>query len=120
MRGFADQGRGNGFLGKTYFIYAAVGTPVAAFSGLTVRYITDLHVCEESWETDTFVSGSFSPMGLSCVAEWGDRLWYRRRMNSIAGRDLAVSAGAVSSNPGAGSSRVLHVELTSQQVTLHL
>jgi len=41
-------------------------------------------------------------------------------MNSIAGRDLAVSAGAVSSNPGAGSSRVLHVELTSQQVTLHL
>ncbi|RXN27571.1 UV radiation resistance-associated gene protein [Labeo rohita] len=36
-------------------------------------------------------------------------------MNSIAGRDLAVSAGAVSSNPGAASSRVLHVELTSQQ-----
>uniref|UniRef100_A0A8C2PZB1 UV radiation resistance associated gene n=1 Tax=Cyprinus carpio TaxID=7962 RepID=A0A8C2PZB1_CYPCA len=36
-------------------------------------------------------------------------------MNSIAGRDLAVSAGAVSSTPGAASSRVLHVELTSQQ-----
>ncbi|XP_052463979.1 UV radiation resistance-associated gene protein isoform X3 [Carassius gibelio] len=36
-------------------------------------------------------------------------------MNSIAGRDLVVSAGAVSSNPGAASSRVLHVELTSQQ-----
>uniref|UniRef100_A0A672P347 UV radiation resistance-associated gene protein-like n=1 Tax=Sinocyclocheilus grahami TaxID=75366 RepID=A0A672P347_SINGR len=40
---------------------------------------------------------------------------YRRRMNSTAGRDLAVSAGAVSSTPGAASSRVLHVELTSQQ-----
>uniref|UniRef100_A0A672NZ03 UV radiation resistance-associated gene protein-like n=1 Tax=Sinocyclocheilus grahami TaxID=75366 RepID=A0A672NZ03_SINGR len=39
----------------------------------------------------------------------------RRRMNSTAGRDLAVSAGAVSSTPGAASSRVLHVELTSQQ-----
>lgn len=36
-------------------------------------------------------------------------------MNSIAGRDLAVSAGAAVSNPGAASSRVLHVELTSQQ-----
>uniref|UniRef100_A0A672LTS6 UV radiation resistance-associated gene protein-like n=1 Tax=Sinocyclocheilus grahami TaxID=75366 RepID=A0A672LTS6_SINGR len=36
-------------------------------------------------------------------------------MNSTAGRDLVVSAGAVSSNPGAASSRVLHVELTSQQ-----
>ncbi|KAI7793786.1 putative UV radiation resistance-associated protein, partial [Triplophysa rosa] len=35
--------------------------------------------------------------------------------NSIAGRDLAVSAGAAVSNPGAASSRVLHVELTSQQ-----
>lgn len=39
-------------------------------------------------------------------------------MNSIAGRDLSVSAGTVSSNPGAASSRVLHVELTSQQVHL--
>uniref|UniRef100_A0A671NCU2 UV radiation resistance-associated gene protein-like n=1 Tax=Sinocyclocheilus anshuiensis TaxID=1608454 RepID=A0A671NCU2_9TELE len=37
------------------------------------------------------------------------------RMNSIAGRDLAVSAGAVSSNHGAASSRVLHVTLISQQ-----
>ncbi|XP_005172712.1 UV radiation resistance-associated gene protein isoform X1 [Danio rerio] len=36
-------------------------------------------------------------------------------MNSIAGRDLSVSAGSVSGNPGATSSRVLHVELTSQQ-----
>uniref|UniRef100_A0A671ND29 UV radiation resistance-associated gene protein-like n=1 Tax=Sinocyclocheilus anshuiensis TaxID=1608454 RepID=A0A671ND29_9TELE len=36
-------------------------------------------------------------------------------MNSIAGRDLAVSAGAVSSNHGAASSRVLHVTLISQQ-----
>ncbi|KAL1266498.1 hypothetical protein QQF64_002173 [Cirrhinus molitorella] len=69
MRGFADQGRGNGFLGKTYFVYAAGGTPVATFSGLSVRYFTHLHVCEESSETDTFVPGSFSPMGLSCMAE---------------------------------------------------
>ncbi|KAA0704068.1 UV radiation resistance-associated gene protein p63 [Triplophysa tibetana] len=36
-------------------------------------------------------------------------------MSSLAGRDLAVSAGAAVSNPGSGSSRVLHVELTSQQ-----
>ncbi|XP_041948496.1 UV radiation resistance-associated gene protein isoform X1 [Alosa sapidissima] len=35
-------------------------------------------------------------------------------MSSIAGRDLAVSAASVS-NPGASSSRALHVELTSQQ-----
>ncbi|XP_065115740.1 UV radiation resistance-associated gene protein [Paramisgurnus dabryanus] len=36
-------------------------------------------------------------------------------MSSSTGRDLAVSAGSAVSNPGATSSRVLHVELTSQQ-----
>ncbi|KAJ8348628.1 hypothetical protein SKAU_G00272170 [Synaphobranchus kaupii] len=35
-------------------------------------------------------------------------------MSSVAGRDIAVSATSVS-NPGAASSRALHVELTSQQ-----
>ncbi|XP_064206187.1 UV radiation resistance-associated gene protein isoform X1 [Anguilla rostrata] len=35
-------------------------------------------------------------------------------MSSVAGRDIPVSATAVS-NPGAASSRALHVELTSQQ-----
>ena len=38
------------------------------------------------------------------------------RMNSITGRVLAIPAASVT-NSGASSSRALHVELTSQQVT---
>lgn len=47
----------------------------------------------------------------------GDPLDVQRRMNSIIGRVLAIPAAAVT-NSGTSSSRALHVDLASQQVSI--